>query len=117
MEAYCVKCKTKREMADPQAVFTATGAPATKGRCSVCGTNLYRMGETEAHAGLPHPERTARRQAHVAGAADEDGGFDGFDQARTARPQPRQRALRPTRRTRPAESRPRTFAHSSGLSE
>jgi DNA topoisomerase-1 len=59
MEAYCVKCKTKREMADPQAVFTATGAPATKGRCSVCGTNLYRMGETEAHAGLPHPERTA----------------------------------------------------------
>jgi DNA topoisomerase-1 len=59
MEAYCVKCKTKREMADPQAVFTATGAPATKGRCSVCGTNLYRMGETEAHAGLPRPERTA----------------------------------------------------------
>ena len=25
----------------------------------VCGTNLFRMGETEAHAGLPHPERTA----------------------------------------------------------
>ena len=59
MEAYCVKCKTKREMSEPQAVFTSTGAPATKGRCSVCGTNLYRMGETEAHAGLPRPERTA----------------------------------------------------------
>src|SRR5262245_56434912 len=59
MEAYCVKCKTKREMLDPQPVFTATGAPATKGRCPVCGTNLFRMGETPAHAGLPRPERVA----------------------------------------------------------
>jgi DNA topoisomerase I len=62
MEAYCVKCKTKREMLDPQPVFTATGGPATKGRCVVCGTNLFRMGDTEAHAGLPHPERTAPKR-------------------------------------------------------
>jgi DNA topoisomerase-1 len=62
MEAYCVKCKTKREMLDPQPVFTATGAPATKGRCPVCGTNLFRMGETEAHAGLPRPARTAPKR-------------------------------------------------------
>ncbi len=61
MEAYCVKCKTKREMAEPQAVFTASGTPATKGKCPVCGTNLYRMGETEAHAGLPRPEKVARK--------------------------------------------------------
>ena len=40
MEAYCVKCKTKREMADPQPVFTATGTPATKGRCPVCGQSM-----------------------------------------------------------------------------
>lgn len=59
MEAYCVKCKTKREMADPKPVFTARGAPATQGRCPVCGTSLYRMGETEAHVGMPRPERTA----------------------------------------------------------
>ena len=38
MEAYCVKCKTKREMLDPQPVFTANGVPATAGRCPVCGT-------------------------------------------------------------------------------
>jgi len=62
MEAYCVKCKTKREMLEPVAVFTATGEPATKGRCPVCGTNLFRMGETEAHAGLPRPERTAAKR-------------------------------------------------------
>jgi DNA topoisomerase-1 len=60
MEAYCVKCKTKREMTEPQAVFTASGTPATQGKCPVCGTRLYRMGETEAHAGLPRPEKVAR---------------------------------------------------------
>lgn len=46
-------------MVEAEAVFTASGTPATKGKCSVCGTNLYRMGETEAHAGLPRPEKTA----------------------------------------------------------
>lgn len=61
MEAYCVKCKTKREMAAPQAVFTASGTPATQGQCPVCGTKLYRMGETEAHAGLPRPEKKPRK--------------------------------------------------------
>jgi DNA topoisomerase-1 len=61
MEAYCVKCKTKREMAEPQAVFTASGTPATQGKCPVCGTKLYRMGETEAHAGLPRPEKQPRK--------------------------------------------------------
>jgi DNA topoisomerase-1 len=61
MEAYCVKCKTKREVTDAAAVFTASGTPATKGKCPVCGTTLFRMGETEAHAGLPRPEKTARK--------------------------------------------------------
>ncbi|MBI3761770.1 MAG: type I DNA topoisomerase [Chloroflexi bacterium] len=59
MEAYCVKCKTKREMQNPRAVFTAKGTPATKGTCPVCGTTLFRMGVTEAHAGLPRPEPIA----------------------------------------------------------
>ncbi|MFM8322450.1 MAG: DUF5679 domain-containing protein, partial [Chloroflexota bacterium] len=48
MEAYCVKCKTKREMNQPQAVFTNSGAPATRGVCPECGTTLFRMGRTEA---------------------------------------------------------------------
>jgi DNA topoisomerase-1 len=56
MEAYCVKCKTKREMENPQPVFTVKATPATKGVCPVCGTNLFRMGQTEAHAGLTRPE-------------------------------------------------------------
>ena len=56
MEAYCVKCKTKREMENPEATFTKTGVAATKGICSVCGTKLYRMGRTDAHEGMVPPE-------------------------------------------------------------
>jgi DNA topoisomerase-1 len=60
MEAYCFKCKTKREMNDPQAVFTATGTAATRGVCPECGTTMFKMGKTPAHEGLPKPEIAAR---------------------------------------------------------
>lgn len=42
-EAYCVKCKEKREIKDPQEVTMKNGRPAVKGTCPVCGTGLYRM--------------------------------------------------------------------------
>ena len=61
MKAYCVKCKEKQEMESPQAVFTKTGTPATSGVCSVCGTNMFRMGKTEAHQGLTPPKNTKRK--------------------------------------------------------
>ena len=63
MEAYCVKCKTKREIGEPQAVFTSSGTPATRGVCLVCGTTLYRMGRTEAHEGLAPPEDVGKRNS------------------------------------------------------
>lgn len=56
MEAYCVKCKEKREMQEPEAVFTDGGVPATRGVCPVCGTKMFRMGRTEAHEGMQAPE-------------------------------------------------------------
>ncbi len=59
--AYCVKCKTKREMANPQAVYTQNGSPGTKGVCPVCGTNLFRMGVTPEHEHLAKPERSSRK--------------------------------------------------------
>ncbi len=55
MEAYCVKCKTKREIQNPQADFNSVGAPVTKGTCGVCGTRLFRMGRTPEHEKLPQP--------------------------------------------------------------
>jgi DNA topoisomerase-1 len=61
LQAYCVKCKTKREIQDPRPVFTQTGTPATRGVCPVCGTNLFRMGRTEAHEGMQPPKVTRRK--------------------------------------------------------
>ena len=48
--AYCMKCKEKQRMNSPQAVFTKKSTPATKGTCPVCGTTMFRMGKTPAHA-------------------------------------------------------------------
>ena len=44
-EAYCVKCRTGREIKDPQPTKMASGRPATRGTCPVCGTGLYRIGK------------------------------------------------------------------------
>lgn len=62
MEAYCVKCKAKREIQDPTPVYTATGTPATKGICPVCGTRMTRMGRTEAHEGIAPPSPESRKK-------------------------------------------------------
>jgi len=44
MEAYCFKCRTKREIKDPQQVTLRNGKPATKGMCPVCGTLFIGLG-------------------------------------------------------------------------
>lgn len=66
MEAYCVKCKEKRPVANPQPVFTKNGAPATEGTCPVCGGKLFRMGRTPAHEGLtPPPKPQPKRKGKL----------------------------------------------------
>jgi pimeloyl-ACP methyl ester carboxylesterase len=45
VEAYCVKCKKKTPMKDVEEVTTKNGAPAIRGKCSICGTGQYRMGK------------------------------------------------------------------------
>ncbi len=62
MEAYCVKCRQKREIKDPVADYNAAGAPVTKGTCSFCGTKVFRMGRTEAHEGIPKPKVTRKKK-------------------------------------------------------
>lgn len=47
VEAYCVKCKAKREMKDPEAVTMKNGKPATKGTCPECGTKVFRIGKAK----------------------------------------------------------------------
>jgi len=68
MEAYCMKCKTKREIKDPVATYNAKSSPVTIGSCPVCGTKLYRMGKTPAHQGLtppPKPEKIEKRDGKL----------------------------------------------------
>jgi len=66
--AYCLKCGKKQPIQDPEPVYTSTGRPGTRGKCPTCGTALFRMGATEAHANLPKPEPTTRAKP-VAGAS------------------------------------------------
>jgi DNA topoisomerase I len=65
LEAYCVKCRTKREMAEPKAVFTDNGTPASRGTCPVCGTTLFRMGKTPAHEGMIAPKKGENRKGKL----------------------------------------------------
>lgn len=43
-EAYCVKCKKKVEMKNPQEVTMKNGRKAKKGECPSCGTKVFRIG-------------------------------------------------------------------------
>lgn len=42
--AYCVKCKEKKEMVDPQEGVTKNGRVITKGTCPTCGTKMSLIG-------------------------------------------------------------------------
>jgi hypothetical protein len=41
-EAYCMKCRTKREF-EGSLVTLKNGRPAMQGTCSVCGTKLTKI--------------------------------------------------------------------------
>ena len=63
MQAYCMKCRTKREMQNPVAVYTEKGSPGTRGVCPECGTKMFLLGNTDAHADVPKPEVVATPKA------------------------------------------------------
>ena len=44
MEAYCVKCREKREMQNPEPVTMKNGKPATQRTCPTCNTKVFRIG-------------------------------------------------------------------------
>lgn len=45
MQAYCMKCRVKREIKNAKAITMKNGKPATQGVCSVCGTKVFRIGK------------------------------------------------------------------------
>ena len=44
VEAYCMKCKAKKEMKDATLVTMKNGKPATEGTCADCGTKMFKIG-------------------------------------------------------------------------
>ncbi len=46
MQAYCMKCRVKREMKDTKAITMKNGKPATQGVCPTCGTKMFRIGKS-----------------------------------------------------------------------
>ncbi|MBR4749531.1 MAG: hypothetical protein IK083_08185 [Abditibacteriota bacterium] len=47
MEAYCVKCKAKKEIKNPKEVTMKNGKPAVTGKCPDCGTKMFRIGKAK----------------------------------------------------------------------
>ena len=47
MEAYCMKCKSKKEMKSAKAITMKNGKPASKGVCPTCGTSMFRIGSCD----------------------------------------------------------------------
>jgi hypothetical protein len=45
-EGYCVKCKDKKEMVEPEDITMKNGRPATKGTCPDCGTKMFKIGKS-----------------------------------------------------------------------
>ena len=41
--AYCVKCKAKQPMKETKVVTMKNGRDAKQGKCSVCGTGMYKI--------------------------------------------------------------------------
>ena len=56
IEAYCMSCREKTPMENPQPIWTRRGAPGLRGTCAHCGTTVFRMGRTAAHARLRRPK-------------------------------------------------------------
>ena len=43
MEGYCVKCRAKVEMAEAKEVTMKTGKKAMDGKCTKCGTRVFKI--------------------------------------------------------------------------
>ena len=46
MEAYCMKCRSKKEMSNPKSITMKNGRPATQGVCPECSTKMFRIGKS-----------------------------------------------------------------------
>ncbi len=47
VEAYCVKCRSKKEMKNAKAITMKNKKPATSGTCPTCGTKMFNIGKAK----------------------------------------------------------------------
>lgn len=45
VEGWCMKCKGKSEMKDAKAAKMKNGRDCVKGKCSKCGTKMFKIGK------------------------------------------------------------------------
>lgn len=45
--AYCMKCKEKVKVKDPEHITMKNNNPAIKGTCSICGTKVFAIQKKE----------------------------------------------------------------------
>ncbi len=45
MTGYCMKCRESREIQDAEQVTMKNGRPATRGKCGLCGTTMFKIGK------------------------------------------------------------------------
>ena len=45
VEAYCMKCKSKKEMANAKPGKMKNGRDCVTGKCSKCGTKMFKIGK------------------------------------------------------------------------
>ena len=67
MEAYCMKCRSKKEMKDSKAITMKNGKPATQGVCPSCGTKMFRIGKGQDYflRGLESEMKSVNEGFHV----------------------------------------------------
>lgn len=44
IEAYCLKCRERREVKEAEQVTLKNGRPATRGKCALCAGTVFRIG-------------------------------------------------------------------------
>ena len=69
-QAYCVKCKAKRDMKNEKQVTMKNGRQALSGTCSVCGTKMFKIGGSSISAG----SAVAKQRAKVKAASKKPAG-------------------------------------------
>ena len=45
MTGYCMKCRESREIQDAEQVTMKNGRAATRGKCGLCGTTMFKIGK------------------------------------------------------------------------